>query len=188
MAERTVRMKMQIQTDGGPLSVLELSDFLFYFRVAYVLALRRGIDVPLEYLVPNELEQIAAEIRMENLVRRIELREVGRAQLEPWDDLQLLDIGRENPLRLVAAGVPVALAAAVILSGGKIEVAGVVKAELPPMGEGIASIRGALWGEPPPPRPAPAGPAPSPDSAGSSGKPEARTAPSGKAPSPKKLR
>lgn len=147
MAEK-FSIKAKIETDGGALSVLELSNFLSSFRAAYVFGLQEGgllaaTELPNE---PRRLYGIAADLlRRHRGTSWLDLSRVAQTELEPWTELQLIDIERENPLKLVMAGVPLALALAVIVSGGKVDVGyGGFKAELPPLGTGIASIREAF--------------------------------------------
>jgi hypothetical protein len=53
------------------------------------------------------------------------------------------DIQRQNPIELIVAGLAAPLAAAVILSGGHLEL-GPLKVMLPAIGEGIAKLRRSL--------------------------------------------
>ncbi|MCG2592209.1 hypothetical protein LZ009_05385 [Ramlibacter sp. XY19] len=138
-----------IETDGAALSVLEFSTFLFNFRAAYVLALQTldplggGFEDSLH--TQRDLHSFANDVLVAHRrTSALALSQVAKTNLDAWTDLQFIDIRRENPLRVLLAGVPAALAVAVILSGGKIEVVGVVKAELPPLGTGIASIQDAF--------------------------------------------
>ena len=59
------------------------------------------------------------------------------------DRLSIIDISRENPVSIVFEGIPVILAAAVVISGGEYEL-GPLKVKLPPLGDGIKAIISAF--------------------------------------------
>jgi hypothetical protein len=64
--------------------------------------------------------------------------------LSPEEDLLVLDVQRRNPIEIVLVGIPLALTAAVILSGGEFQIPGALKVKLPPIGDGIESLRRSL--------------------------------------------
>jgi hypothetical protein len=64
-------------------------------------------------------------------------------QIPSPQDLFISDIQRQNPVELVVAGLAGPLTAAVILSGGHLEL-GPLKVTLPPIGHGIANLKKAL--------------------------------------------
>jgi hypothetical protein len=67
--------------------------------------------------------------------------------LEKEYEFKIGAIQRNSPLELILYGIPVALTAAVILSGGKVKITG-IEFELPPIGKGVKHLRQALGREP----------------------------------------
>lgn len=69
------------------------------------------------------------------------------APLPDEEELAIADISRRNPLDVIFSGVGVALAAAVIISGGEIKWdKDGFKVKLPPLGKGIAELKKAISG------------------------------------------
>jgi uncharacterized metal-binding protein len=137
-----------IETESGPISVRDLSYFLYHFRAVYVEALSYKQEHPI-YNMPRETEiaQIAEEIA-QRLAKKGHLG-VSRnalANLPAEEELAIADISRRNPLDVVFSCVGVALAAAVIISGGEIKWdKDGFKVKLPPLGKGIAELRKAIY-------------------------------------------
>lgn len=148
--EQRERVVLTIDTDGGPVSFIELSDFMLAFRAAYVMAVDVGRDVHF-YKGPNPDAIAQLVIQEWSPVIRFAWARLGHEALHPDEDLQLLDISRENPIEWVVLGLAVPLVAAVILSGGEAKLPG-FKFKLPPLGKGIAELRKALGSNPSPPR------------------------------------
>lgn len=135
-------LTLVLATDGDPVDLTELGDFLLLFRGAYAASLS-----PLSRIDANEITE-GPEHAL-TLVRR-RLRRLGARQLDQLfqsdlgeNTLTATTISRNNPLKITVSGVAAALAAAVILSGGSFRGFG-VEAELPPVGVGIESLREAL--------------------------------------------
>jgi hypothetical protein len=138
-------MRLTIDTDGGPISFVEFSDFILHFRAAYVLTLEVMKDYPSagQWASAEDFARFIAERKRPISV--LGLFGIGRHPTAPDEDLQLLDIRRENPLEWVVTGVVGALTVAVILSGGEIRFPG-FRAKLPPLGTGIEALRKSLRG------------------------------------------
>ena len=140
-------MESEIDTASGPISVMELSYFLYHFRVAYVAALHvrdeRGIK---EISSEEEADMFANEVaEYLSKIDTFQIRNFALLQLIDNEDLTFLNINRRNPLDIVFGGVAIALTAAVILSGGDFKL-GPLHVKLPPLGKGIAELRKALKG------------------------------------------
>ncbi len=137
-----------IETESGPISVRELSYFLYHFRAVYVEALsykkaHRIYNIPRE----NEIAQIAKEIAQRLAMKgHLGVSRNALAKLPAEEELAIAHISRRNPLDVVFSCVEVALAAAVIISGGEIkwDKSG-VKVKLPPLGKGITELKKAIY-------------------------------------------
>jgi hypothetical protein len=68
----------------------------------------------------------------------------GFEWLNPAHDLLVSKMDRTNPIELFLFGLAAPLAAAVILSGGELQVGSMLKVKLPPIGDGILKLRSAL--------------------------------------------
>ncbi|MGY2462489.1 hypothetical protein [Vreelandella sulfidaeris] len=136
------------ETDGGPIDVETLTDFLYHFRSVYAAA---AISLPEGGYAQDidEAKRLAMTLRTD--IHGIDWREIAKYAHAGLGDrtLGITDIHRENPLTIVFAGISIALTVAVILSGGRVEF-GPIKAELPPLGEGVRNLR-AAFGRPPRP-------------------------------------
>lgn len=138
-----------IETETGPISVRELSYFFYHFRAVYVEALRFKYEHQI-YGRPSEfeIERIAEEIA-QRLATKGHLGVSNNALIElpPEEELAIADISRRNPLDIVFSCVGVALAAAVIISGGEMKWdKDGFKVKLPPLGKGIAELKKAIYG------------------------------------------
>ena len=61
------------------------------------------------------------------------------------EDLQILSISKNSPLKITLCGIGIALTCAVILSGGSIDFSlKGISCKLPPIGEGIEALRKAI--------------------------------------------
>jgi hypothetical protein len=61
----------------------------------------------------------------------------------PRNGLRLLTLSKNSPIEMIAVGLPFALTAAAIFSGGQVKLPG-FEARLPPLGVGIKALRNAL--------------------------------------------
>lgn len=150
-----------IHDTAGAINVRELAEFLWLFRTVYIAGLFVTGNIPGVYLDADhtrttvrlppsivgraDAQAFAAHTR--NLLARASKEELtwfAELVLPDWaEDLRILTISRNSPLRITFTGIAVALAAAVIISGGSYKL-GPVSAELPPLGTGIAALRKAL--------------------------------------------
>ena len=138
-----------IGTDGGPLNALELTNYLKYFRAAYVECLRAleisrlpGNDYPY-FDDPKLLAKHVLETGRR--VSGYTLHSISTSLLQPEDDLVFYDIQRRNPLDFLLGGVVVAVAAAVVISGGEIKInKDGFHAKVRSLGQGLTDIRKAL--------------------------------------------
>lgn len=135
-----------IETDGAPIDVEELTEFLYHFRAAYAAGVG-AMGLPESHSTEQEVNSFTEALRKEiHGIEWTKIAELAHADLDEGQ-LGIVDIRRENPLTIVFAGAVVALTAAVILSGGKFQM-GPLKVQLPPLGTGIKALREA-FGRPP---------------------------------------
>ena len=131
-----------VKTDGSAISSYEFSEFFRYFRAAYVASLKltHQHDVDVDFSDKEKVLRLANKLKLTLGGQDVE----DLVSIDCGDgELEILDIKRENPLVVTFCGAAVALMLAVIVSGGKYKL-GMLEAELPPLGEGIASLRKAL--------------------------------------------
>ena len=149
MADREITTA-RVATGAGPISVLELTEFLRLFRAVYVASLASTVGILGHSPAPSMFEQRDAEtftrqIRefLENLTEQ-DVETFASLRIPDSEvDLGVLNLSRNSPLRITFTGISIALAAAVIISGGTYKF-GPMSAELPPLGTGIAALRKAL--------------------------------------------
>lgn len=143
-----VSVSTLIEADPGPISVRELSEFLYLLRAIYVAAVNFTEDPS-----NNELSSEPNLLRAADALRH-ELERTPRFTLERLanqevpGDFTIRDISRRSPLHLVFESIPVAFTIAVILSGGKFKLGPLLQVKLPPLGTGISALRQA-FGKPP---------------------------------------
>jgi hypothetical protein len=139
-----------IKTESGPISILDLSHFLYHFRAAYVEALKFKKQNTV-YETPNEaeLEIIANEVASRMAVNgHVGISNNALTPLHADEELNFVDISRRNPIDIVFSCVWVALAAATIISGGEIKLdKDGFRIKLPPLGKGIAELKKAIDGD-----------------------------------------
>jgi hypothetical protein len=129
--------------DEDKIETSELADFLFLFRGVYAAGIQ-AID-------PSRVSNIEAEPA---LLAKLVRERLPKLKVSEVDDLFRRDLGsyrliterisHDSPTELVLYGSVLLILAAVILSGGKFELLGVFKADLPPIGKGIKHLREAL--------------------------------------------
>lgn len=144
--QETQSLEVVIETDGKPIDVADLAEFLYHFRALYAAALhvdRDGIEFPNEENLRPVLNKVERELK------ELDWRDITSLAYADLGErtLGIIDIKRENPLTIVFEGVVIVLAIAVVLSGGKYKL-GPLSVELPPLGEGITKLRQA-FGRPP---------------------------------------
>ena len=150
MMQEVSLYKGVIETESGPISVRDLSYFLYHFRAVYVEALRYKENYsisgpPRENAIAQMAEEIAQSLSNKT---RLDIQKNALIDLPAQAELAIVDIARKNPLDVVFTGVGVALAVAVIISGGEIKWdKDGFKVKLPPLGKGIAEIKKAIYGE-----------------------------------------
>jgi hypothetical protein len=150
-----------IDETAGAIKVRELTEFLWLFRTVYVAGLSLIGGIPGVYLDPHQarifvrpapsivghadVQAFATHTRsVLAFASKEEVAWFAELVLPDWaEDLSILTISRNSPLRITFTGIAIALAAAVIISGGSYKI-GPVSAELPPLGTGIAALRKAL--------------------------------------------
>lgn len=139
MIHKIDKVECTIQTDGGNISLREFSYFQYHFVAAYSLAYELVSNNKIETI--EELCQLEA-MDISELIQNKQLSFYARVLNIPQEyDISLVDIHRENPLIEILVGSIVVLVLAVVFSGGKIELGNIIKAELPPIGKGIKSIK-----------------------------------------------
>jgi hypothetical protein len=145
------KVEVTIQSDGKPVPIAHFASYFFWLRATYALALEQyefeldenSGDVVVKDITAQELSTIvmfeAASLSSSKI------HQLAYKFLPPEEDLFLDDISRENPFDVVFMGIGVALAAALIVSGGKFEITPVkIKIEIPALGEGISKIMQAF--------------------------------------------
>ncbi|PHR73922.1 MAG: hypothetical protein COA66_02375 [Arcobacter sp.] len=145
MLPLTTNEIIRINTETGPIPVKDFSYFFYLFRAIYVISVKSGGNNfqgndytrrDVKYLVTIVAKKIKKFSRQEIL-------ESSFTNLDINEDLTIVDIKRENPLDIIFGGISIALAAAVIISGGKFKGPG-FKVELPPLGIGIKALKEAF--------------------------------------------
>ncbi|MDI5921358.1 hypothetical protein QLQ86_11230 [Halomonas sp. LR5S13] len=142
----TQTLEVVIETDGNPIDVAELTEFLYHFRALYAAALH--VDSSDDDFPNYEgLRPLINEVELE--LKDLDWRDITSLAYADLGDktLGIVDIKRDNPLTIVFSGVAIILAIAVVVSGGKYKL-GPLSVELPPLGEGISKLRQA-FGRPP---------------------------------------
>ena len=135
-------LTLAFETDRGPVDVTQLGDFLLLFRGAYAASIAPLSRFDVDAVARNPEEALTLVQRRLGRLRVKQLDELFASELGE-DALTATTISRENPLKITVSGLAAALAAAVILSGGRFGGFG-MEAELPPLGVGIESLRKAL--------------------------------------------
>jgi len=132
---------LTIKDEGKAINPTELAEFLYLFQGANV-ALQQVTSINHRLRQPTEAEIAAAKSEIASFSPRQldSIFDPKRAK----DLLQIGSISRQSPLEIVVMGCLSLLTIAVVFSGGKIEILKVVKAQLPPLGHGVKSLRDAL--------------------------------------------
>jgi hypothetical protein len=120
-----------------------LADFLYFFRAA---------NLALRDIVPSQDHDALREpTEPEFKEYRKRLANCSISKLNSFFDprnspelLQISQINRQSPIDISVVGFPFLLILAAIFSGGKINLLGIIKAELPAFGKGLKAIREAL--------------------------------------------
>jgi len=115
--------QVELTFDGeGSINAGDFIAWLQMFRAAYEENKDRDQDFP---ATPEEIE-----LKLECAERQN-------------TDLEIIRLSKSSPMEIVFSGMNVALTAAIIFSGGEVELKG-MKFKLPPMGVGVKSMREAL--------------------------------------------
>jgi hypothetical protein len=146
---------------NDPIYVSELAEYLQLFGAFYdafradLYQMTAGKDEPGE---DDPILQPFRDPLHEDFERRAHwaqtaLRFIGYPMTRHPEEALAIDRMRyECPLLIIAAGIPIAVTAAAIFSGGKVKI-GSFKVSLRPIGEGIRALREALgWAHALPPR------------------------------------
>jgi hypothetical protein len=144
-----------IPTDGGDFSAAEFAEELLIFDKLYRLsASQHASFVDLQTEIQDEPAR--ADWVAQTVVNRFSpvfsytpqtLLTTEIPMPPDVQSLRIVDIYRRNPIEVIAACVAVPLAAAVIISGGKIQFGPLLRVELAPLGDGLAKIRAAFTKE-----------------------------------------
>lgn len=133
----TIRLSF---ADSDEIDAKELADFLFLFGAIYTVGTVLAVARP-TLAEADEFEQAVV-----SHVRRLSfggLSPLFHQELGVWK-LVPKYIGKQSPFAIEFEGLAAALTVAVIFSGGKINLAGVLQATLPPLSEGIKKLRDVL--------------------------------------------
>ena len=128
--------------DAQDRDVSEVGDFLFLFRGVYAAA-TLFVGEQLDTVPEASVELIRTRLRAMPIAR---LRALFSEDLGP-QKLVATHIGRQSPWTILLEGLPLALVAAAIFSGGEVKLPH-FEAKLPPLGEGIKKLREALAPQP----------------------------------------
>ena len=130
------RFIVTVSDESKALNPSELADFLYLFR-ATNLALRHFVTER-----DHASERVPLTEEVESYRKRLETFFDPR---NAPDCVQIMEIRRQSPVELVLGGCAFLLVLGVIFSGGKVSV-GLqgVKAQLPPFGKGLQSLKQAL--------------------------------------------
>lgn len=129
-----------------PINLTELADFLYLFRAIYGIATKLFPDQDFQEVFDKEF------FHQENLFEHFEkylseLDNAAKSEFFSLDigsyDLSIKSIKKESPFEIIFYGLSIAMAAAVILSGGEIQIP-FTKVKLNPIGYGIRVLREAL--------------------------------------------
>jgi hypothetical protein len=169
---------LEIPTDGGEFSALELQTSLAYFRGLYVYAMKSlltpvgvwpeyqnefldnaAFDGKLTELFDARPSRFQCYSAAEDISRHLYEQDdyalemilrYGIEQIEDQFDLTISELNRANPVKIVVSGVFIILSVAVVLSGGTLKASNKgLEVQLPPIGDGITKLREALRPLPP---------------------------------------
>ena len=145
------RFSISFAKTAGPIDARQFAEFIFRFTRLYDAVLCVG-DLP----ALQNIDVRSSASQIENAVRRDRAKitafftesEATIAALQylssqESEKLIIQGIFKESPLYMVVSAIPVALTAAAIISGGKVNMVG-FNVDLRPLGEGIASLRAAM--------------------------------------------
>lgn len=132
---------LTVKDEAKAINPTELAEFLYLFQGANV-ALQQVASIDNRFRQPTEAEIADAKSQIASFSPKQldSIFDPKRAK----DLLQIGSISRQSPLEIVVMGCLSLLTIAVVFSGGKIEILKVVKAQLPPLGHGVKSLRDAL--------------------------------------------
>lgn len=136
-----------IHTEQGPILIKEFADFLGLFRTAYAATVEALVTTG-ELGSLNQFDSVdhAVQVTSEYLSKLsdTDIASFSTRSLEVVEPV-IVTVRRENPIELILGGIMICLAAATILSGGKLEITREgIKVELPPLGDGIKRLKEAL--------------------------------------------
>jgi len=150
-----------IETDGGGISSYELTEFFRYFRAAYVAGVKISEGSGISALSKDKLIGLVNRIKLMQPVDVVDY--LFKIDCEN-NELEFLDIQRENPLSCIILGSASVLEFVVIFCGAtvvsngvevkidEVNVAGIFKAEnvvikIPPLSKGLNELRAAFGKE-----------------------------------------
>lgn len=140
----TSQLTANIETDGNPIPLGDLSYFLYLFRALYV-AGREEMPGSGQF----EIESIDQVNRFARLIaNRIsksphQFADFASRKLNDQEDIRVVNIYRENPLFIVFEGIGLSLLACAIIAGGSIAL-NHETFELPSLRSMIPNIQGAV--------------------------------------------
>lgn len=137
-----------IETDGNPIPLKDMSYFFYHFRAVYVESVN---TIKIEETPLDEKDYIDywSEVVANKLSSQghLSISRNALAKLSPENEIYFTDISRVNPVSIVFECVGVALAVAVVISGGEVKFdENGFSAKLPPLGKGIAELKKAIQG------------------------------------------
>lgn len=146
---KNAELELIFEDPDEALTLSDLSIFFFHFRVMY------GAAVATIGTAEIGQGQSLDDAQIDRVANAIVAAGNENVRTDFTRDLQSAEIfveriSKNSPMEIVLSGIAIALVAAVILSGGSIDVAAPgfkIKAKLGSLGKGIVSLKDALEGK-----------------------------------------
>jgi hypothetical protein len=143
----TSQLTANIETDGGPMPLGDLSYFLYLFRALYVAA-REEMTSSGQFQIES-IDQVNRFARL--VAKRIgtsahQFADFASRKLSDQEDIRVVNIYRQNPLFVVFEGIGLSLVTCAIIAGGSFAL-NQDTIELPSLRTMITKIQSAVSGQ-----------------------------------------